>query len=89
MNTNIFNKLSDLRDKYPDDTKLIEQLALVAFRNNGEIPKSDFDILGYGYKQESLIKILAELDIHFEDITIVRKMSPFFTRCDSTGIQYK
>lgn len=85
----IYYKLAKLRNKYPKDTKLIEQLVLVAFRNNGKIPKETFKLAGWGYRHEDLLKILKEFNIHPEDIDIFSEMSNCYSKNEVTVIHFK
>lgn len=85
----VYYKLSKLRDKYPEDQKLLEELALVAFRNNAKIPKKDFNISGWGYNREDLEKILKEFDIKPSDFEVQHFASNTYTRNHTTCITFR
>lgn len=88
MDLTIYEKLSNLRDKYPENTNLIGELVLVAFKNNNVIPEDEFTLNGM-YEEADIIKILKELNISFNKIIASKIVDNTYTLHPRTEVTLK
>lgn len=84
----MYYKLLQVRDEYPIYQSLVEQILLVGFRNQGNIPKEGFEIEGF-FNKDEIQKVLTAIGIKSENIVLTQKMNSHYSTYPKTKIVIK
>lgn len=89
MRNDIYQKLTELRDKYPKDIQkkaVLKELIAVAFENGDAIPDGTFTINGF-HNPNVVENVLIELGITKHQ-RIIRRQNSTLSHCPTTEITF-
>lgn len=87
MRNDIYQKLTELRDKYPKDIQkkaVLKELIAVAFENGDVIPDGTFTINGF-HNPNVVENVINELGIT-KHSSIIRRQNSTLSHCPTTEI---